>query len=800
MLRSTDSTRLPMLSELSSSRSRLGCLVTCLLLANHGEVATAEDATLVSRSEASWSQEVWDEALAGNANRCLGLLQQAPADLTATNPSLALALQQYNQNRSVAEAEVLEDRAWAWDRVREEVVEKQPVLALQDLIRVQTTWVDPAELLNNPEAIALIEEVEGLAAEYETEGELLKARQALYLLNTIYDGVQGSDEEDGSSPQTLRDEYEQRLRILGRKVQILSLYAPAQFHDMRKNWAVALGEGEDFPEFNPNTVLDWQEVTRGITEVPLLLGMRRAVSSHMDGPSWRPLLMEALRTAREFSSLPRLATVEEFSGLGDAEKVALWEEAIDSLMTSVESDERIDFRRAREVMGQLLDTNTRSVQIPTPALVKEVGDAALTSLDDYTGFIWPDEVRRFQQNTEGNFVGIGVQIRKAEDGGILVVAPLEESPAWKLGIQNKDVIVSVDGALVADWSLNDAVDRITGAEGTTVQLEIRRPDVEELLVFDVPRQRIEIPSVKGFQILERDEDGKPTWDWRLDAEAKIGYFRLNQFARNSHLDLIKAWNTLCAQFDSEPAGVVLDLRGNPGGLLESAAAITNLFLREGTVVTQESPGGRIERRVWARPDGNVFGEVPVVVLVDEGSASASEIVSGALQAHRRAVVVGERTFGKGSVQTVQPAGRETFAKITEQYYRLPSVGDQPGRMVHKKLNAKVWGVDPQVEVWLPEGAEERRRATWRMSDLRYAPSLNDPELMDEEGAGASEDAANSEANVSDEVDEAEAPKSPYAIEEVELGFDPNRTIEEGIDPALEFARLLLIVRGSEAQP
>ncbi len=797
MLRSTDSTRLPISPQLPHGLSRSWCLVTCLMLAKLGPVAAADDAASDGRLEASWSQEVWSEALDGNADRCLGLLQQAPAGLTVANPPLAAALQQYNQNRSLAESEVLADRTWAWDRVEQDIHEGQPVLALQDLIRVQTTWVDPAELLKDSKAVSLIEEVEGLAAKYETKGDLLKARQALYLLNTIYDGVQTRDGEDGSSTKSRRDEYEQRLRVLGRKVQILSLYAPAQFHEMRKDWAVSLGEGEDFPDFNPNTVLDWREVTRGITEVPLLLGMRRSVSSHMDGPSWRPLLMEALRTAREFSSLPRLATVEDFSGLGDPEKVAQWEEAIDSLMTSVELDTRVDFRRAREVMGQLLDTNTRSVQIPTPALVKEIGDAALTSLDDYTGFIWPDEVRRFQQNTEGNFVGIGVQIRKAEDGGILVVAPLEESPAWKLGIQNKDVIVSVDGTLVADWSLNDAVDRITGTEGTTVRLEVRRPDVEDLMVFDVPRQRIEIPSVKGFQILERDEDGKPTWDWRLDSVSKIGYFRLNQFARNSHLDLIKAWNTLCSQFDSEPSGVVLDLRGNPGGLLESAAAITNLFLREGTVVTQESPGGRIERRVWARPDGNVFGEVPVVVLVDEGSASASEIVSGALQAHRRAVVVGERTFGKGSVQTVQPAGRETFAKITEQYYRLPSIGDQPGRMVHKKLNAKVWGVDPQVEVWLPEGAEERRRGTWRMSDLRYAPSLNDPELLDEDGTDAPEDVSDPEDDASAEP---AAAKSPYAIEEVELGFDPNRTIEEGLDPALEFARLLLIVRGSGSQP
>ncbi|MEC8101595.1 MAG: hypothetical protein VX109_04885, partial [Planctomycetota bacterium] len=352
MLRSIDFTRLPILSELPQGLSRFGCCAAWLLLANHGEVATAEDATSVSRSEASWSQQVWNEALAGNSDRCMGLLQQAPTELTAADPSLALALQQYNQNRSLAEAEVLEDRTWAWDRVQEDVDEGYPVLALQHLIRVQTTWVDPSELLNNSKAMDLIEEVEGLAAGFETEGDLLKARQALYLLNTIYDGVQASDEEDGSSPKNLRDEYEQRLRILGRKVQILSLYAPAQFHDMRKNWAVSLGEGEDFPEFNPNTVLDWREVTRGITEVPLLLGMRRAVSSHMDGPSWRPLLMEALRTAREFSSLPRLATVEEFSGLGDPKKVALWEEAIDSLMTSVESDERIDFRRAREVMGQ----------------------------------------------------------------------------------------------------------------------------------------------------------------------------------------------------------------------------------------------------------------------------------------------------------------------------------------------------------------------------------------------------------------------------------------------------------------
>lgn len=796
MLRLTHPTRLPLSSQPRLRLPRLSNLVACLVLMNLGEVAAAGDSTSSDGPDGGWSQAVWTEAMAGNTERCLNLLAQAPAEVTSTNPSLALALRQYSHNRSFAEEEVLADRAWAWGRVDEDLAEKRPVLAMQDLIRVQTTWVDPAKILIDPKADELISTVENLAAEFEAEGDLLNARQALYLLNTIYDGVQSVDGADGSAAKERRDAYEQRLRILGRKVQILSLYAPAQFHNMRKAWAESLGEGDDFPEFNPNTVLDWREVTRGITEVPLLLGMRRAVSSHMDGPGWRPLLMEALRTAREFSALPRLATVEDFSGLGDPEKVAQWEEAIDSLMISLELDERVDFRRAREIMGQLLDTNARSVQIPTTALVKEIGDAALTSLDDYTGFIWPDEVRRFQQNTEGNFVGIGVQIRKAEDGGILVTAPLEESPAWKSGILNDDVIVSVDGTLVADWSLNDAVDRITGAEGTKVRLEVRRPDVEELLVFEILRQRIEIPSVKGFEILERNEDGKPTWDWRLDAEAKIGFFRLLQFARGSHLDLIQAWNTLEAQLGGEPSGVVLDLRGNPGGLLESAAAITNLFLPEGTVVTQESPGGRIERRVWARPDGNVFGDVPVVVLVDEGSASASEIVSGALQAHRRAVVVGERTFGKGSVQTVQQAGRETYAKITEQYYRLPPVGDQPGRMVHKELNAKTWGVDPQVEIWLPEGAEARRRETWRQSDLRYAPMLDQPESVETDAS--SEQEAGEAAQASD-AEEPPSPKSPYAIEKVEAGFDPNRTLEQGFDPALEFAKLLLIVRGSGDQ-
>ena len=788
--------QLPQMICLSGGWSRLAIMVAVAVPWSGLNPAEAQEKAATSRSALSWSQAVWSAAMEGNAEQCMSLLQSEPSEFVKPDSALASALSGFAQHQSQAEMEVLADRDWAWGRVREDVAEDQLVLALQDLIRVQTTWGDPAEVLNDPEAIALIDQVEELATGFESNGDLLKARQALYLLNTIYDGIVAVDGVEASAAIERRDQYEMRLRTLGRRVQMLSLYAPSQFHEMRKEWADSLGEGDDFPEFNPNTVLDWREVTRDISDIPLLLGMRRAVTSHMDSPGWRPLLMEALRTAREFSTLPRLAQVDGFTRLREPELVQAWEEGIDALLDSVELADQVDFRRAREIMAQLLEMNARFVQIPTQALVKEMGDAALTSLDDYTGFIWPDEVRRFQQNTEGNFVGIGVQIRKADDGGILVVAPLEESPAWKLGIQNQDVIVSVDGTLVADWSLNDAVDRITGTEGTTVRLGVRRPDVEDLMMFDIPRQRIEIPSVKGFEILERDEDGKPTWDWRLDAKGKLGYFRLTQFARNSHLDLVKAWNALQRQLGSAPDGVVLDVRGNPGGLLESAAAITNLFLREGTVVTQESPGGRIERRVWARPDGNVFGEVPVVVLVDEGAASASEIVSGALQAHRRAVVVGERTFGKGSVQTVQPSGRETFAKITEQYYRLPSVGDQPGRMVHKKLNASEWGVDPQVEVWLPEGAEFRRRAMWRMADLRYAPMMGDPTELDEELVEPPE--AGESDSVSDEVDSeaAEAPKSPYVVEDFEPGLDPDRALTDGLDPALEFARLLLMARVS----
>lgn len=331
-------------------------------------------------------------------------------------------------------------------------------------------------------------------------------------------------------------------------------------------------------------------------------------------------------------------------------------------------------------------------------------DGAISGLlqalnDPYTEFIPARDVAEFDKQTRGSFVGIGAEVRM-EDGWLLIVSPIEDSPAYKSGVMAGDRVTAVDGTSTYNLSVFDCIEMLTGEPGTPVTMTIERNG--ESFDLTVVRQRIVTPTIKGVHRVDEK------WDFWIDPEQRIAYVRLTQFTGSTASDLERA---LRESLGAGMKGLVLDVRFNPGGMLNSAIDIANLFLREGTIVSTK---GRAhpEQRFTASAQGTL-PDFPVVVLVNRQSASASEIVAGALADNNRAIVLGERSYGKGSVQNVVPlpsgAGQ---LKITEQHYYLPS-----GRSLHRSDDSPVWGVDPAEGFFVPmSDAEYRQMLTIRREE------------------------------------------------------------------------------------
>ena len=303
----------------------------------------------------------------------------------------------------------------------------------------------------------------------------------------------------------------------------------------------------------------------------------------------------------------------------------------------------------------------------------------LDALDDpYTIYLNSEQLTRFDKSTLGTFSGIGAEI-EVQNNQLMIVSPLEDSPAFKSGILAGDHIMKVDDVATDGMDVYEAIEHITGEEGTDVVLSIRHPDGEELDIT-ITRQRINIQTVKA---LWRDQDHH--WDHMLDAERRIGYVRLTQFNTTSTEALREALDALVAD---DMQGLILDLRFNPGGLLDSAVSISSMFMDGGRIVSTK--GLHSAELVKEAESEDTLPPFPLIVMVNEYSASASEIVSGALKDNDRAVILGTRTHGKGSVQQVIKLDHSPGAvKITTAHYFLPS-----GRNIHRKEDAEVWGVDP----------------------------------------------------------------------------------------------------------
>lgn len=326
-------------------------------------------------------------------------------------------------------------------------------------------------------------------------------------------------------------------------------------------------------------------------------------------------------------------------------------------------------------------------------LIRGAIDGMLAALDPHSAYLDGASLERLETMIDGNYQGLGISIQM-DDGAVKVVSPFRGSPADAAGIKAGDYITHINGNLIFGLDINDAVAQMRGQAGTTVNLTLFRPGRDEPLEVTVTRGVIDLEPVT-FELMAGD----------------IGHISVNEFSRDVGADVNAAIADLRRQSNGRLAGLVLDMRRNPGGSLDEAVALSDLFLSRGQIVSQR--GRNRADTVYYEAEtvfrGDAAEGLPIIVLIDEGSASASEIVAGALQDHDRALVMGERSFGKGSVQTLLPLTRDSALKLTTALYYTPS-----GRSVQEG------GIEPDIRV--PQlsdpDAARRQRYALRESDLR----------------------------------------------------------------------------------
>lgn len=333
-------------------------------------------------------------------------------------------------------------------------------------------------------------------------------------------------------------------------------------------------------------------------------------------------------------------------------------------------------------------------------LIENAINGMLTSLDPHSSYLNTKRYEDMKVETKGEFGGLGIEVTM-ENGLVKVVSPIDDTPAAKAGITAGDLIVQIDGEQVMGLTLSEAVDKMRGKVGTDIEIVVSREGTEGPLDFTITRDIIKIRSV------------------RHEAKDSIAYVRITTFNQNAEPGLRKAIGELKKEIGEEKlTGLVLDLRNNPGGLLDQAIAVSDAFLDSGEIVSTRGRHERDTQRDNATK-GDIMNGKPVVILVNGGSASASEIVAGALQDHKRAIVLGTQTFGKGSVQTVIPLPGHGAMRLTTARYYTPS-----GRSIQAK------GIEPDIIVE-PAKVEEVNVRRVRESDLRGALD-NNKEKKDEE--------------------------------------------------------------------
>ncbi len=344
-----------------------------------------------------------------------------------------------------------------------------------------------------------------------------------------------------------------------------------------------------------------------------------------------------------------------------------------------------------DLFGEVLNKINKEYvdEIDQSGIMDAAIDGVLQSLDPYSSYMSPESFQNMQTETSGEFGGLGIEV-SMEAGVVKVISPLDDSPAYEAGVKAGDYIVKINDIQVQGKTLSEAVEIMRGPVGSDIEITVRRRGVKKALVFNITRKIIKIKSVKS-KIIDNN----------------IGYIRLTAFNENSSDQIKKKLNEF--NNNEKIKGFILDLRNNPGGLLSQAIKISDFFLTSGEIVSTKSRK-ESENRKWFAKKGDILNGGTLVVLINNGSASASEIVAGALKDHKRAILVGENSYGKGSVQSIIPLKNKGAIRLTISKYYLPS-----GKSISEV------GVTPDIVI--AEESDDFRIDTDNDNQLNFAVKL-----------------------------------------------------------------------------
>lgn len=603
---------------------------------------------------------------------------------------------QYEQTLAGRKAE--HDKAVA--RAQLLLAKEKPEYALDATARAYSLAIDKREFRDERWVDALVRARTAAAADAEQNGQWDKATRVYVGLSMLEPSV---------------PTWKSKLKRASRHLQIMALYTPNQFKALQKakqkddeevdrvlraaglvptpattqaatsTTRPALADGsKPIDPDSPDLAIDWREMLKGIDFEMIPGAMHDAVSNYYRDVNYRTLSLGGLQALRLLVTTPGIDAA--FPRLADKASCDKFLAAIDDAVIQVNQSNPDSYSDFKSMIRRIREGNSASVDLPEMVLVHEFMDGALEELDPFSSMIWPQQLDEFRSATEGEFSGVGIQIERSDSGDLKVVTPIEDTPAYHAGIKAGDLITHINGELAKGMMLDQAVKRIKGPTGTKVTLTVRSPDgkVRDCMLR---RETVKVASIKGWRTLPGGG-----WNWVVDPVQHIGYVRLTNFSKTSADDLDRAVKQMQAE---GVKGMVLDVRSDPGGLLTTAVDVADRFIKDGTIVStradRETPQSPSINE--ADPDTKKIN-MPTVVLVNQFSASASEILAGALKDHHRALIVGERTYGKGSVQMLfRVSGRNAALKLTTSHYYLPS-----GRCLHREENSTEWGVDPDFAI------------------------------------------------------------------------------------------------------